>query len=255
MIRTVLIEDEPNNRVILRSLINSTNIEFVIVGELTNVREAISMLPVLKPDCVFLDIKLPDGDGFEILELTKHLNCLVVFVTGFDNYALKAFDYYAVDYLLKPINQINLSRSLNRLSISLSNLHKEEFAYSNESIEKALFYGEKVKLHHNNSVVLVSTSDIVSILSENGSLKFTTRLGLTYFSGKSISDIEFLIDSNPNLIKINRGSIININYILSYNKGKECYLHLLHGMEVVVSRRKKNEILLQLEKHIGVKSK
>src|ERR1043165_9307209 len=114
-INSVIIDDERANRELLASLIKSANPSFVITGEADSVSGGVQEILKQKPAVVFLDIRMGDGSGFVMLKKLDRIDFEVVFVSAFDEYALRAFDYNALDYLIKPINIRRLSETLKRI--------------------------------------------------------------------------------------------------------------------------------------------
>ena len=115
MIRTVLVDDEPPARRKLRHLLKSEP-DFAVIGEAETAAEALDVLNRLHPDLVFLDIGLPDATGFDVVEaLQSGFLPSIVFVTAYDDFALKAFDVHALDYLLKPVEPSRFSNALARI--------------------------------------------------------------------------------------------------------------------------------------------
>src|SRR5690606_9806801 len=114
LMRAVIVEDEPPSRELLESMLEGSGVE--VVGSFGRSEEAVSAIPDLEPDALFLDVRMPGLDGIELLErLGLEAGCAVVFVTAYDQYALRAFDHEAVDYLLKPFDDERLARTLDRV--------------------------------------------------------------------------------------------------------------------------------------------
>jgi two-component system LytT family response regulator len=244
-IRAIIIEDEFLNRRLIKTLIAKISPSFNVVGEAKNVEEGLILIHTLKPDVVFLDIQMPDGSGFDLLRINGKCEFEVVFITGFDEFALQAFEFNAIDYILKPIDSEKLARALERVKARIDN------SISNVASLKRImksYIGKdaaitKIPLHYNNSVVLLDLDELMYIKSDDGCTIFSTFDARLYKSSRKLADYEFIIQRFPNFIRINRGTFINSNAIKSYTKGARCSIVLKDDTAFEISRRRKSEIL------------
>lgn len=247
-IRAIIVEDEFLNRRLIKTLIGKVSPSFNVVGEAKNVEEGLILINTLKPDVVFLDIKMPDGNGFDLLRINGKCDFEVVFITGFDEYALQAFEFNAMDYILKPIDSEKLTRALGRVKAridnSISNVDSLKSILKSYNSKDAVI--TKIPLHHNNSVVLLDLDELMYIKSDDGCTLFFTFDSKLYKSSRKLADYEFIIQRFPNFVRINRGTFINSNAIKSYTKGARYSVVLKDGTPFEISRRRKSEILSAL---------
>jgi two-component system LytT family response regulator len=252
MIQCVIIDDEAFNRELIRDFITKLNPAYHIVGEAADISSGYEIIKTLNPDLVFLDIKMPGGNGFELLEKFEKHEFEVVFVTGFDEYAIKAFEFNAMDYVLKPIDQSKFRETLqqvktrfdNKLS-KISNLKSIIKSYNrHESVIS------KIPVHYKHEVVLLDVDDLLYIQSEEGYTTFVTKDEERFTSSRKLSEFEFILDSYDHFIQIHKGMYINVRYVKSYSKGEICMVKLVNGSAFEVSRRRKTEILAVLHKTI-----
>ena len=244
-IRAIIVEDEFLNRSLIKTLVGKINPSFNVVGEAKNVDEGLILINTLKPDVVFLDIQMPGGSGFDLLRINGRCEFEVVFITGFDEYALQAFEFNAIDYILKPIDSEKLTRALGRVKAridnNISNVDSlKRIMKSYHSKDAAI---TKIPVHHNNSVVLLDLDELMYIKSDDGCTLFFTFEAKPYKSSKKLADYEFIIQRFPNFVRINRGTFINSNAIKSYTKGARCSIVLKNDASFEISRRRKSEIL------------
>ena len=243
-ITTVVIDDEYSNRELLSSIISS-NLQFSVVGQADGLESGYLLIKEKKPEVVFLDIKMPDGNGFELLSKFDVVNFLVVFVSAFDSYALRAFEFNAVDYVLKPIDLEKFSSTLIRLVQMRNNKivagNSIKAIIAQYDVRSLLI--QKVAVHSANKVHLLSLHEIVSAVADEGTTIFKTVSGNKHSSSKQLSDFEFIFEGYRSLVRISKSAFININYVESYSKGATCTVFMRGGSDFEVSRRKKTEIL------------
>lgn len=244
-INAIVIDDEFLNRNLITQLVVKTNENFNIITSAEDIDEAYKLINEHKPDVIFLDIKMPKGSGFDLLKKFNKPEFEVVFVTGFDQYAIQAFEFNALDYILKPIDITKLKVTLERIQtrfydkISIpSNLKNFLNTYDDNGIVIS-----KIPIHYKDKVILIDLKEIISIETNVGYTKFNIINSKSQLSSKQLSSFEFIIDSYKNFIRINKGVYINSNFIKNYSKGPICIISLIDGSSFEVSRRKKSEIL------------
>lgn len=252
-IKAVIIDDEFYNRDLISKLVLKMNINFDIIGSAENVEEGFELINSEKPDVVFLDIKMPGGSGFDLLRKFENPNFEVVFVTGFDEYAIKAFDFNALDYILKPIDTTKLKLTLDKVQNRVYNKHLLSGTLNqvlqSYSVNNTI---SKIPVHFKDKVFLLDVNDIMSIQTEDGYTSFYSCSNLNkYTSSKQLADYEFIIADYNHFIKLNKSVYINLNYVKSYTKGLICMVTLTNDVEFEVSRRKKTEILELLDRKIA----
>ena len=250
MINCVIIDDENFNRDLIRDFVAKLNPFFNIIGEADNIISGYEIIRRLKPDLIFLDIKMPGGNGFELLEKFELNEFEVVFITGFDEYAIRAFEFNAMDYVLKPIDQSKFKHTLNQIKLrfdnKLSNVHNLKSIIKTYDRKGSII--SKIPVHQGHEVVLLDIDHLMVIKAEEGYTLFFTEAEEKYSSSRKLSEFEFILDSYPNFVQINKGIYINLRFIKSYSKGEICIIKLLNGLSFEVSRRKKTEILTILDR-------
>lgn len=247
-IKTLIIDDEFSNRNLVKELILKLNSGYTIIGEAKNAEEGFKLINKLKPDLIFLDIKMPGESGLDLLKRFEDPFFEVVFITGFDEYAIQAFEHHALDYILKPIQEQKFKTALDSIKLRfdnrLSNLDNlKQIIRSYRSSDAVI---TKIPVHHKNKVVLLDMNELLYIKSDKGCTVFFTLQSEEYISAKKLAEFEFIINRFPNFIHINRGTYINMNSIKSYSKGSDCFIVLKNGTVFDISRRKKAEILAVL---------
>jgi len=249
-VKAVIIDDELSNRTLIKKLVTEINANFEVLGEAENVKQAYDLIKKVKPDVIFLDIKMPDGNGFSLLNRFDQIDFEVVFISGFDNYAMKAFEFNALDFILKPIDSHKLIKTLNKVQIAVKgkSRHSEKLKHVLNSYDLNQMIMTKIPVHAGNQVMLLGLDTLVSIRAEGGCTYFKTVKNERFQSAKQLSDFDFFYEHLPNFVKINKGICININFITNYSKGEPCYITLIDNSIFEIPRRKKGEILELMDK-------
>lgn len=220
MMKTLLIDDEaPARNLVKAYLQNHADIE--IIGEATNGFEGLKMINELKPDLVFLDIQMPKLTGFEMLELLDGHIPQIIFCTAYDEYAIKAFEHNAVDYLLKPFPKARLIEAVRKITIlpKLTNSQSVTFPVSAESLERIVVKdGTEISIIDVKDVQYIEAQDdYVDIFTEKQ--KFLKKQTMSHFEVVLPKDL---------FVRIHRKYILNITQISKIDKlGKETFVILL----------------------------
>jgi RNA polymerase sigma factor (sigma-70 family) len=179
MIKAIIVEDEPKNIRILKDQLQHHCPDLTVIGSAENIKSALSLIEVLKPDLVFLDIEMPYGNAFDLLESIENVNFEIIFITAFSEYAIKAFKYSAIDYLLKPLDIDELIEAVekatkrigdktinSRVKILLENIfNKEKPEVANYPISHA------ISLNTHLPKITNREREIVTLLSQGKSSK------------------------------------------------------------------------------------
>ena len=217
----LIIDDEPFARKRLSNLVDQIP-ELVLLDECKTGKEAISKIELLQPDLIFLDIQMKDMSGFDVLQkLNKEHRPLVIFVTAFDVYAVRAFEYFAFDYLLKPFKKERFLNSVSRVFAHFETKNNgkidskidELLSYLNttrDKVDKSLIR-EKIPIKSGNTVSFIDVSTIIYITASGSYIDIKTE-DKTYVHRSSMNELMDRIESSE-LIRIHRSSIINLNSI------------------------------------------
>ena len=264
-INTLVVDDEPLARKGLSlRLAEFDNIN--LLGECKNGIEAVSLIPQLCPDLVFLDIQMPGLNGFQVINKLKELKQtvpLIIFVTAFDSYAIKAFDIHALDYVLKPVDEVRLRAAVDKVEqyLTLKNegdhTHKlvrlvADFTGDDcEDILRKLASGEKISsqnypdilaIKDGSEITRVSVSDIIWV-DAAGDYMCVHTADQTHIMRRTMKELDQQLDPRK-FIRVHRSAIVNINYVqklVSHISG-EYHLILSNGSELKVSRSHRDKV-------------
>ncbi|RPA67113.1 DNA-binding response regulator [Cyclobacteriaceae bacterium YHN15] len=237
MIRAIIIDDEPKSIQSLEWDLNYFSDQIDVVGTFSNVIDAIRKIDGLKPDVVFLDIEMPEMDGFQFLEFFKDRTFEVIFVTAYAEHAIHAIKKSALDYLLKPIEKEDLSLAVQKIS---QNKKKRDLAEVFQN-EKMVFQGTRLKINSDDKMVFLDPADIVYCESDGSySRIMTENNGVVYISKK----LKYLEEMLPNELfyRIHNSYLINLRKVSLFEKGSSKVV-LVSGISLPVARSKKSGFL------------
>jgi two-component system LytT family response regulator len=243
-ITAILVDDESNGREVLRDLLGNFFPELELLGEAENVENAYKLILTKKPQLVFLDIQMPRQSGFSLLKKFEELPFEVIFVTSYDQYAVNAIKFSALDYLLKPVEVKDLREAIDRAKKSIASKNKNNVQIINllKSIDTDT-REKKVAVHSGDNVKLLNVNEILYIESDGRYCIITTKDIGRYTTAKYLKDFEEYLGGDSDLIRIHKSCMINVKHIKEYSKGEPCIIEMANGKEFEVARRKKVEIL------------
>lgn len=245
-----IIDDEPDNVALLALQLARHCPQVEVVGQFTDSPSALLALPRLQPDLVFLDIEMPMLNGFQLLEKLGKIMFQVVFVTAYNQYAVRAFRYAALDYLLKPVDTVDLVKAVQRAEQARphdgpmgGNPWPEQFellrAY-HPAAGAAL--PAKIALPHANGLTFVETGQILYAESDSNYTNFVLANGEKYLVSKTLGDVQDMLESR-NFLRVHRQYVVNLDHIKRLVKGEGTYLVLTDGSSIPVSRQQKDRLM------------
>lgn len=244
--KTLIIENELNAQELLTALIQQYRPELEILGYPKTNSEAKDQFRKIKPQLIFLDIELDDGKSFDFLEAVDLEECKIIFTTAYDQYALKAFEFNALDYLLKPYSPKEFKRSVDRAFDVLRK--SEEFKGINEII-KSFSEGlakEKISISTEHGVRLLEKKDIIRIEADGSYSKVVMFNGEKILISKSLARFEELLQLDG-FKRVHQSHLINLNAVSAFKTEDGGILCMENEDQVPVSRRKKSELISVLK--------
>ncbi len=241
MIKTLIVDDEEHCRDRIKKLIADYGENLEIIATCNTVEDALIKTKTLLPDLVFLDIEIHDKTGFDYLEQLEHYNFNLIFTTAFDNYAIKAFKYSAMDYLLKPIDRddfINAMARLNKKSNSTdSDIRIHALIKNLKSDEKK----KTITIPTSNGFEILEIVDIIHCEADTSYTHIQTTTDKILVS-KPIKFYEELL-KDLNFFRVHNSHLVNIDHIKKYTKGKGGYVTMSNNNHINVSTRRKEAFL------------
>jgi len=236
MIKTIIIEDELNVREALKKMLRIIAPSIEIIAETAYVSDAIKLIKVNKPNLVFMDIELEDGTGFDILNQLENLNFNIIFTTAYNQYAIKAFKYSAIDYLLKPTDPSELQSAIERSIENIQNKqeHQELLQVLKQNHNKS---ANKIVLKTTEQRYIIPTVDIIRLEANGAYTNFITKDKKIIIS-KNLKYYQDILDKN--FIRCHQSHLINKEHI----KGVKDKSIIMSNNEIIpISSRKKTDII------------
>lgn len=245
MIQAIIIDDEKRARLNLELLIEEYCSNVQVIASCENLPEGVKAIRKHKPDLVFLDIEMPGHSGLELLDFfdENEIEFKIIFTTAYQEYAIQAFKFSAVDYLLKPINPNELTEAVKRFSKTKEKL--ENYAILKENIKQDSF--KKIAVPSGNSLLFLETDKIVCIKGEGAYSEIICFDGDKHLVSRNLKNFEDIICIDPNFIRNHKSYIVNTNFIKAYNKSDGGSLELKNGMQLPISLEKVQLILEAIE--------
>lgn len=247
-IRSIIIDDELNNCENLKNILERYCPEVEVSGMAHNATEGLELITKENPQLIFLDVQMPGGSGFDLLESIKKPTFDVVFVTAYNQYAIKAIRQSAIDYLLKPVNILELKEAVSRVGEKINNKDNEN--------EKLLNYLDnqrntksqrKIALPSIERLLFVKVEDIIRCKGENNYTHFYLLDGSSILVSKTLKEYEEIL-SEEKFIRVHQSHLINARHVVSFEKRDGGYLKMSDGSTVTISRQRKEFVLSTLSR-------
>lgn len=238
---SIVVEDNVNA---LNMLINDIKAHFPnleTIGKASSVVEAIKLLQKNEPDVLFLDIMLGDGTGFDILEILPNLKSKIIFITASEEYALRAFKFAAIDYILKPYSIKDIQKSIEKVN-KFQSPNSEQLDILNQLIQEPQKIPQKISLNTSERILIVDINNIIRCKSDNNYTTFYLNNGKKVLVSKTLKYYSNLLKNN-NFIRVHQSHLVNKVFIKEFIRSDGGYLVLNDNSTVPVSSRKKSEVI------------
>ncbi len=248
MLRTIIIDDEPSVRNTLHGLLKRTCPQVNVVGEANSVATGIKAIREKSPDLVLLDIKMDDGTGFDLLNHFEHINFKIIFVTAYEEFAIRAFSFSAIDYLLKPINPEKLAKAVKNAEMLKSKDFGTQLSALRENIENPGGVIKKIILKNQESIFLLKVDDIIHCESDGSYTVFETTDTQRILVSRVLKDYDQLL-AGSGFLRVHRSHLINLKHIKRFDKQDGGFVVMSNESQIPASTSGK-ERLLELFKEI-----
>lgn len=210
--KVLIIEDEQHSADLISGLVRDHFPDITIVGHAYGVKDGIEMIRSGNPDILFLDIEIQGGTGFDILESINTESTKVIFCTGYDEYAIKAFKYNALDYILKPVSRTEIINAVTRAG----RIHNQELAL--KSLKETPQHKEPTNLiiSERNKYIRLPLQDIVKARAEGAYTRFTMHNGDEHLTSRSLGHYEEILPAES-FVRVHHSAVINISFIRDFD--------------------------------------
>lgn len=244
MLKAIIVDDEPKARENLQILLQDFVKGVEVVALCQDIAEAMEAVNTKSPDIVFLDIQLQRETGFDLLTRLKEINFEVIFTTAYTEYAIKAFKFSAIDYLLKPIDIEDLKKAVGKVEKRVNNNMNSRLKELVQNLKFESTENYKLALPTLEGLVFIKVNDIIYCEASSNYTQIYTSEG-KYLVSKTLKEYDELL-SDHNFFRIHNSYLININSIKKYVKGDGGYVVLKDNTSLDVSKRKKEAFLTKV---------
>jgi two-component system, LytTR family, response regulator len=243
MIRVVLVDDENHSRSSLEILIQTYCKDLEILSSFSSPLQAVASIQELLPDLIFLDIEMPGQTGFEVIEQIKHLAIPVIFTTAYQQYAIRAIKYSALDYLLKPINPEDLMEAVQRFRLRRHEVRKEQFQFFIDQLEQKNHTLKKLAVPNLDGFRLVPIDAILYLKADDNYTHIILRDKQTLLASRTLKEIQSQLEEYEQFVRIHNSYLVNVHEIIQYQKGEGGSVILSDQSVIPISRARKDSIL------------
>ncbi len=248
-IKAIIVDDEGRARRILENFIKEYCPEISIVAMVEDVPQAVKAIKKFQPELVFLDIEMPGYNGFQLLEFFEEVNFEIIFTTAYSEFALKAFQVSAIDYLLKPIQIDQLVNSIAKFNkIRGNSLIKERIETLQSNLKEKKI--NKIVVPLSEGSLFLELSDIVYLKSEGSYVNFYLKDGTKILASKNIKDFEQQLSDNEGFFRVHRSYLINTVFVTSVSSDHLTVI-LQQKTSVSIARDRKQDFLHFLKQRIS----
>lgn len=247
MITAIIIDDEKH---CIDRLSNLLNQEFAkdieLLGSFNSVVEGIQGIKKAQPGLVFLDVQINDKTGFDLLKQLDKINFEVIFTTAYEKYAVQAFKFSAIDYLLKPVDRDDLKQAIHKLKEKIFQTEaSNKFDVLFHNLKNIQGASKRICVPVMNGLVVIQVSDIIRCESDVNYTTIFMKDKQKLLVAKTLKEFEEML-TEYHFFRVHNSHLINLNYIKSYNKGKGGFVTMTDNSSIEVSTRRRDEFLKKL---------
>ncbi len=250
MLRTIIIDDEAHMRQTLEKMVGSFCPNIKMVATADSVKSGVEKIGNLHPDLILLDIKMKDGTGFDLLKQLQPVDFKVIFITAYNQYAIKAFKFSAIDYLLKPVDPDELTEAVNKVESVMQKDFNTQLGALEENILSQDKANRKIILKTMDNVHLVKTRNINYCESEGSYCAIHLLNGKKILVSNVLKDYDELL-KDAGFYRVHKSFLINIRHIERFEKADGGYVVLENEIKVPVASRKREELMEMFERLAG----
>jgi two-component system, LytTR family, response regulator len=243
MLKTVIIDDDYVSRMILREMLEKFLGNIEILGEAGSVKDGVRLIEDSNPELVLLDISLPDGTGFDLLDRLKKTEFKLIFITAYSEFAIKAFKYSTLDYIVKPIDVDDLTNAIRRIpQIQETENNNSVKTLKENLLTPAEKTSKTIALPETNGFAIIKIEDIIRCEGKRNYTRIIFKEGEEKIVSRTLLEFEHLL-TPLGFIRIHRSHLVNILNVVRYIKSDGGKVELKSGELLKVSPKHKEELL------------
>jgi two-component system LytT family response regulator len=246
MIKAIIIDDVEKARSALKSDIKTYCPTVQVIGEADGVETGLQLIKNTSPDVIFLDIRMSDGSGFDLIAKLRQQGSIpfqIIFTTAYDEYAIKAFKFSAIDYLLKPVDHEDLIQAVQKIKTTdVQSSLKENMELLLESMKSIKTSNKRIALNSIDKIQVVNVDDIIQCESQKNYTLFYLTNKKQVIVTRTLKEFEDMLEGD-NFLRVHHSHLINVKHLKEYVKTDGGYAMMSDGSEVPVSVRKKEYLL------------
>jgi two-component system LytT family response regulator len=237
-LKGIIVEDEANSREILRNYVKKYCPEVVLIGEAATIDQGLELIKNNALDVVFLDVEMPFGNAFDLLDKVPNRSFETIFVTAYNKYAMDALNHHAAYYLMKPINIDELIKAINYVK----EIRKKETELGDRILKSKLKKADgKITLPQQDGFQVLNVADILYCKADDNYTEIYLE-NKKYLASKTLKYFEEALSEFP-FARIHKSYLVNVNEVVKYNRGKGGSVVITNGKELLVSASKKRQFL------------
>jgi two-component system LytT family response regulator len=246
MLKAIIVDDELHCSESLNILLERYCPEVEIAAICSSGAEALKIIPLLNPQLVFLDIEMPHMNGFELIEKLPSIKFDLVFTTSYDQYAIKAIKFSALDYLLKPVDREELKKAVDKVSQKQQPPLPQQFEILLQKLHQPVNTNLKIAIPTMEGLQMIQIDSIVCCTSDSNYTIFQLKNKQKLTTSRTLKETEELLEGRS-FVRVHNSYLVNLNEIQKYVKGEGGYLVMTDGSHIDVSRSRKEMLLLKLQ--------
>ena len=248
MINAIIIDDERHSCDALKILLEKCCSQVKVAAMCYSADEGIKKIHELNPRLVFLDIEMPHMNGFQMLEQLPAINFEIIFTTSYDQYAITAFKFSALDYLLKPVDREELEKAIQKVSKKINPPVSQQLEILLQKINQPTLTIQRIALPTMQGLEFVPVESIISCSSSNNYTEFFLKDKKKLLVSRTLKETEDML-ADHSFLRVHNSHIVNLNAITRYVKGEGGYLIMADGSAIDVSRSRKELLMQKLQPH------
>lgn len=241
-LKAIIIDDEPHCRNVIARILEEYQLPLTVVAQCADGIEGLKAIIKHQPDVVFLDIEMPNMNGFQMLEAlgNEDLHFTLIFTTAYDKFAVRAFKYSAFEYLLKPIDDDELVATVQKLQKRITSAQQLQYLKHNLYPKPDI---SKLTIAHTRGLTFIELSDIIALEADGGYTKIFVASGEAILASKHLGYFDEILSERPQFFRTHKQFIINLSYIKEYLHGDYNEIVLKNGLIAKLARTRKDAFL------------